>query len=436
MFVPDIGRKAEGALFMRATRPVRLTLSVTAFAGLLATAGASGGVAAGSTLAASAGAGQAHVLSQIEAGPFAAPSGFAPTQIRNEYGFNAMGNDAHGNPIAGRGQIIGIVLWDSDEFLQSDMEMFLKTYSYLTPMNGLTAKTPCTVSKTMHTTPCFEVAYATGHEPPPMNQSSLGEASLDTQWAHVTAEGADILFVEAAGTTGPDLLVAVDKAVSMGATVVSMSWDQTGISSADNSHFDVSTAGFVSGSGDYGCPDDSGQVYPSGSADVLSVGGTQLTIDGSESSQTTWSKSGGYANKEEPRPGYQLNWSTDQYRTDNDVAYNAVDYPIVLGGDWYIEAGVSAGIPQWAGLVADADQARAALGKSVLAASGLNSGIYLAASDEDKLGPGKIDKAFFTDITTGSAGSSATCKASKGWDWPTGLGTPKANGLVSELADI
>jgi len=90
----------------------------------------------------------------------------------------------------------------------------------------------------------------------------------------------------------------------------------------------------------------------------------------------------------------------------------------------------------WAGLVADADQARGALGKSVLAASGLNAGIYLAASDAGKLAPGKIDKAFFTDIAKGSAGSSAVCKASKGWDWPTGLGTPHANGLVSELADL
>jgi subtilase family serine protease len=416
----------------------QFALSVTAVAGLLVGVGSSVGVGASGSAAAStaAGSGQAHVLSQIVAGPSPAPSGFAPTQIRNTYGFNAMGNDAKGNPIDGRGQIIGVVLWDSDASLQSDMAMFLKTYSYLEPMNGLTTKTPCTVSTTIHTTPCFQVAYATGVKPPPMDQGTMGEASLDVQWAHVTAEGADILFVESAGDTGAQLLVGVDKAVSMGATVVSMSWDQTGISSADNSHFDVSTAGFVSGSGDFGCPDSSGQVYPSGSADVLSVGGTALTITGTKSTQTTWAKSGGYANSEESRPGYQLDWSSDPDRTDNDVAYNAIDYPVVLGGAWFIEAGVSAGIPQWAGLVADADQARAALGKSVLAASGLNAGIYLAASDGGKLAAGKIDKAFFTDITTGSAGTSATCKASKGWDWPTGLGTPHANGLVNELADL
>ena len=269
---------------MHATRPRRFALSVTALGGLLAAVGASGGAAAGSADAGIAASGVASVLSETVGGPYAAPAGFAPTQIRNTYGFNAMGNDAHGNPIDGRGQIIGIVLWDSDATLQSDMAKFLSTYSYIEHMNGLTTKTPCTVSHTIHTTPCFEVAYATGTKPPAMNAAAKAEASLDVQWAHVTAEGADILFVEAAGDTGAQLLVGVDKAVSLGASVVSMSWDQTGINAADNTHFDVSTAGFVSGSGDFGCPDSSGQVYPSGSADVLSVGGTALTINGTTSS--------------------------------------------------------------------------------------------------------------------------------------------------------
>jgi len=378
---------------------------------------------------------QAQLLSTIVAGPSTTPVGFAPTQIRNVYGFNAMGNDAKGNPITGQGQIIGIVLWDSDASLQSDVSKFLSTYSYLTPMNGLTSKTACTVSLTVQNPPCFQVVYATGTKPPAMSKNTMGEASLDVEWAHVTAEGADILFVEAAGDTGPQLLTAVNKAVSMGATVVSMSWDQTGISAADNSDFDVTTAGFVSGSGDSGCPDTSGQVYPSGSSYVLSVGGTVLTIDGTSSSQTTWSKSGGYANTTETRPGYQLNWSTNPYRVDNDVAYNAVDYPVTIKGKWYEESGVSAGIPQWAGLIADADQARGALGKSVLAASGLLDGVYLAANSNEP-DPGVINPAMFTDITTGDAGSATECSASKGWDWPTGLGTPMADGLVSELADI
>jgi subtilase family serine protease len=413
----------------------RFVLSGIAVGALLFAAITSGGAATGDVGAGLQSSGEAHVLSTIVGGPSAAPSGFAPTQIRNVYGFNAMGNDAQGNPIDGRGQIIGIVLWNYDKYLKSDIAKFLTTYSYLEAMNGLTAKTPCTVSTTIHTTPCFQLAYATGVKPPPMNKTEKGEASLDAEWAHVTAEGADILFVEAAGSTGPELLAGVDTAVSMGATVVSMSWDQTGISAADNSHFDVSTAGFVSGSGDFGCPDSSGQVYPSGSSYVLSVGGTDLTINGTTSSQKAWYKSGGYANTQESRPSYQLNWSTDPNRVDNDVSYNAVDYPVTINGLWYHEYGVSAGIPQWAGLIADADQARAALGKSVLAANGLLDGIYLAANSHESKA-GVIDPAMFTDITRGSAGSASECTATKGWDWTTGLGTPNADGLVNELADL
>jgi subtilase family serine protease len=420
---------------MSGTARYRRVLSGLAVAGLLLGVVTSGSAATRDTSAVPPSSGQAHILSTISYGPSAAPAGFAPTQIRNVYGFNAMGSDANGNPIDGRGQIIGVVLWNYDKYLKSDIAKFLKTYSYLEPMNGLTAKTPCTVSTTIHTTPCFQLVYATGVKPPPMTKTVKGEASLDAEWAHVTAEGADILFVEAAGSTGPELLAGVDKAVSMGATVVSMSWDQTGISAADNSHFDVSTAGFVSGSGDFGCPDNSGQVYPSGSSYVLSVGGTELTIDGTTSSQVAWYKSGGYANTQESRPSYQLNWSTNPHRVDNDVSYNATDYPITINGLWYTENGVSAGIPQWAGLIADADQARAALGKSVLAASGLLDGIYLAANSHESK-PGVIDPAMFTDITTGSAGSATECQAKEGWDWTTGLGTPNADGLVNELADL
>ena len=67
----------------------------------------------------------------------------------------------------------------------------------------------------------------------------------------------------------------------------------------------------------------------------------------------------------------------------NDVAYNAVDYPIFVTtptkSGWVKLDGVSFGIPQWAGLIADADQDRASAGKSVLAGEGLLDGIYLAA---------------------------------------------------------
>jgi subtilase family serine protease len=367
----------------------------------------------------------------------AKPVGFAPTQIRNQYGFNAMGSDAHGNPIDGRGQIIAIVFWNDDPFAATDLAKFLSTYGYLEKMNGLPGTPACTVSRTIHTVPCFQVVYATGTKPPKESAADEVEAGLDVQWAHVTAEGADIVLVEESQNSAAAALVAIDKAVKIGASVVSMSWANKSMTSAINTHFSsASGTGFVSGSGDVSCPE--ANTYPAESSYVLAVGGTQLTISGGSSSETAWSSSGGGVNTTESRPGYQLNWNSSSGRAYDDVAYNAVKYPVYVGlphPGWVEVQGVSAGIPQWAGLVADADQDRAASGKSVLADEGLLSGIYLAAGSHESK-PGVIDPAMFDDIKTGSGGPSASCAAAKGYDWTTGLGTPHANALVNELTDL
>ncbi len=391
----------------------------------------------GHPVVASTSGAQTSVLDSV-IGTGKAPKGFAPTQIRNVYGFNAMGNDAHGNPIDGRGQIIGIVLWDDDPFAASDLAKFLSTYTYLEKMNGLPGTPSCTVSRTIHTVPCFQVAYASGVKPPKETASVEVEAALDVQWAHVTAEGADVLFIEAANGKPAAMLAAIDKGVALGASVISMSWANKSMTSAINTHFEnATTAGFVSGSGDVNCPESN--TYPAESSYVLGVGGTQLTISGTGSSQTAWSSSGGGDNTTEPRPGYQLNWNTaSTTRAYDDVAYNAVDYPVYVSipsPKWVEVGGVSAGIPQWAGLVADADQDRTASGKSVLAAAGLLDGIYLAAGSHETK-PGVINPAMFDDITTGGGGPSPSCQASKGYDWTTGLGTPHADALVNELTDL
>ncbi|HEY3831561.1 MAG TPA: hypothetical protein VGO03_04660 [Acidimicrobiia bacterium] len=400
---------------------VSLALAGIVGTGAPASSAASGGAAVGT-------------LHFVTARGLAAPQGYAPTQIRNTYGFNAMGNDAKGQPIDGRGQIIGIVLYGDDPHLKTDMAQFLKTYGYLRPMNGLDAAHPCTVSRTIHAVPCFQEVYGDGTKPALTNDAT--EHSIDSQWAHVTAEGADILFVETSKTAA-SLLHGIDVAVSKGASVVSMSWYNSNITAADNSHFEVSTAGFVSGSGDLGCPENP-RFYPAPSSYVLQVGGTNLTINGASHSEVAWSQSGGNVNPTEPRPGYQLNWNSSTHRAYNDVAYDAVNYPVYVTiptAGWAVTGGVSVGIPQWAGLVADADQARAALGKSVLASSGLNAGVYLAASSHNQR-TGVINKSMFQDITAGSAGSPSLCHGEKGYDWATGLGSPHANALVSELADL
>ena len=92
---------------------------------------------------------------------------------------------------------------------------------------------------------------------------------------------------------------------------------------------------------------------------------------------------------------------------------------------WYIIGGTSAGSPQWAGLVALADQIKGhPLGY-------INPALYQIAHD-----PGKYASDFF-DVTTGSNQIESTVpgwSAQTGWDAVTGLGTPNAAHLLPDLA--
>lgn len=90
---------------------------------------------------------------------------------------------------------------------------------------------------------------------------------------------------------------------------------------------------------------------------------------------------------------------------------------------WYVVGGTSSGSPQWAGLVAIADQiAGRDLGY-------INPKLYQIASN-----PTQYAKDF-NDVTTGNNQTSSIpgYSASTGWDAVTGLGTPNAANLLPDL---
>jgi subtilase family serine protease len=91
---------------------------------------------------------------------------------------------------------------------------------------------------------------------------------------------------------------------------------------------------------------------------------------------------------------------------------------------WYVVGGTSCSVPQWAGLVAIADQiAGHGLGQ-------INPKLYAIASGPDYA-------ADFYDVTTGANQTDPTVpgySAGTGWDPVTGLGTPNAANLVPDLA--
>ena len=109
---------------------------------------------------------------------------------------------------------------------------------------------------------------------------------------------------------------------------------------------------------------------------------------------------------------------TTGHRSNPDVAYDADPYSgfyVCQNNSWYAVGGTSAGAPQWAALMAIANQGRAADARAPLSTA-LQAVYSLAAGD-------------FHDITIGSNGY----RAGAGYDAVTGRGSPFANAVIRDL---
>ncbi len=129
-----------------------------------------------------------------------------------------------------------------------------------------------------------------------------------------------------------------------------------------------------------------------------------------------------------PDVAYQADSHTGVLVYDTELATKTSSGPGCRGTDpcdpgWYVVGGTSASSPQWAGLIAIADQiAGHDLGY-------INPKLYQIAND-----PGKYASDFF-DVTVGNNTTSSIpgYSASSGWDAVTGLGTPNAANLIPDL---
>ena len=341
-------------------------------------------------------------------------SAFAPAQIRHAYGFDTVTNQ-------GLGQVIGIVDAFDDPNAESDLAAFNAQYKLAacTTANG-----------------CFRKVYARGSKPA-ANANWAMEISLDIEWAHAIAPQARIVLVEAATNSMSDLLYGVNVAVQNGASTVSMSWttgEFAGESQLDN-YFTASGVTYLAASGDNG----TSVAYPAASPDVVGVGGTSLTVDGTGNyvSETAWSGSGGGISTQEREPMYQAQFGIPDdargYRGVPDVSYNSnpsTGYAVYdtygMSGQsgWFQVGGTSAAAPQWAALVAIANSMRTAQRKA-----------RLSSTDTPLYALGKTSaNADYHPVTQGSNGNCGTmCTAGAGYDYVTGLGTPKAPAMIAAL---
>jgi subtilase family serine protease len=208
--------------------------------------------------------------------------------------------------------------------------------------------------------------------------------------------------------------------------------------------------------------------WPASDPLVTGVGGTNLCTDpvngslgvdntdppgicqGQSHREIAWIGAGGGFSHVFAKPSYQDNLpagstSIGSMRGVPDVSYQAASHTGVLvyetapgstgiacpGGNpcsagWYVVGGTSSSCPQWAALVAIADQ---------MAGHGLgliNPKLYSLASSSSS-----NYASYFYDVTTGNNQANPSVQgynASQGWDPVTGLGTPNAANLVPALA--
>jgi hypothetical protein len=332
----------------------------------------------------------------------ATSTSYTPAQVRHAYGFDQL-------PATGASQRIGIVVAYGNPNIQASLNAFCSRF-------GLSS------------TRVEVIGRNTGG-----NSAWALETALDVEWAHAIASGAEIILSVAASSSNSDLLNAVDAAANAGAAVVSMSWgglESPGMSTYDG-HFNRPGVTFVASSGDNGA----GVEWPAVSPFVIGVGGTTLILDsnGNRKTETAWSGSGGGISRFSSEPTFQSGWQSSGHRSVPDVSYLADPasgvyvYDSVNGG-WFVVGGTSAGAPQWAALIALANDARASAG--IAQFSSANSLIFALAKGSTTV-PYSVNPSYFFDVTSGNNGG---YNAAPHYDFVTGLGSPKADSLVAALA--
>lgn len=272
---------------------------------------------------------------------------------------------------------------------------------------------------------CFSLVVATPDGVPRVDAGWALEAALDVEWAHAIAPRATILLVEGIVDELDPMMRAIDYAAKHGASVISNSWytEEFADEATYNKHCRLAHAVCVFASGDEGHP----ATYPGTSPYVIAVGGTTLRLDkdGNVIDETAWRGSGGGVSEFIRRPRSQRDVQTSAMRGSPDVSYNAdvrTGFPaydslgfLSLKG-WITVGGTSAGAPQWAGIIAVADQLLAQRNRPPLASVNLSAqrAIY------------ELTSSALFDVVSGTNGTCNTyCTASLGYDFVTGLGSPR-----------
>ena len=318
------------------------------------------------------------------------PDGLTPKDLQHAYNLPSTS--------AGKGQTIAIVDSYDDPNAESDLAVYRATF-------GLP---PCTAANG-----CFrKVDQNGGKKYPQPDAGWASEISLDLAMVSAIAPNSHILLVEANTTDLSNLGRAVNTAVRMGATEVSNSYGspETASDAASSAHYyNHPGIPITASTGDNGY----GVQIPAAYNTVIAVGGTTLTpaTNARGWTESAWGGSGSGCSRYISKPKWQTS-SQCTHRAvadvsaiaDPDTGVAVYDSYQSYDGNWSVYGGTSASAP-------------------IIAA------VYALAADTSKVSASYLytHTTHLHDITNGSNGTCKTtslCTSGKGYDGPTGLGTP------------
>ena len=336
-----------------------------------------------------------------------AANGYSPEQIRSAYRLPARG---------ARGQTVAIIAAFNDPQIASDLAAYDRNF-------GLPG---CTTANG-----CLSIHNEQGQATPlpqtdPTGQEWLVETSLDVEAVHGICESCKIAIYEANTPNSDDMSTAVNTAAKAGATVVVTTF-QPSESSADTNYaldFSHQKTAVVSATGEalnqtYGY---SGDVkFPSSLNYVTAVGGTNLKLGrrGGYGSETAWSDTVSGCSLFALAAPWQVadaqSVGCGEYRSVADLSADAnpgmlvyASHLSVGGGPWFQTSGTSVAAP-------------------IIAAEIGLAGSLGAAETQEIYAHVGADHAVVHDITKGKTSPNCAnkeCQAAKGYDGPSGLGTP------------
>lgn len=311
--------------------------------------------------------------------PFASSSSsspLTPVQVMSAYASSVAGYTPNGT-----GRKIAIIVAYNNPTIQSDLNKFCTTY-------GLPAKTL--------------ILHNLGATNPPNNSDVQGwqyESNLDTQYATLMAPNASVYVVFAASDSLGDLNSALTYANStIKPDIITMSWgiDENELNSSDATYFEPQFSGSKASASFYLASSGDGVLvsYPSSSNNVISVGGTSLSMTGNvRSGETLWATAdslnvsdagdgtGQGLSQFFTKPSYQSNVNSSNFKLTPDISLVAnsignTGVIIIHQGLSYGVLGTSLSSPLFAGILATSIAYRASKGKTAFTQATLMSKLY------------------------------------------------------------